>query len=89
MTPEEAKANLGRAVEYVPAHKRKPGAVLERGVITSVGTAYACVRFEGDHVSKACRPSDLRLVTCGCEASPPEFGGNLPDRDCPLHGESA
>jgi hypothetical protein len=24
---------------------------------------------------------------CWCEASPPEFGGNLPDRDCPTHGE--
>lgn len=24
---------------------------------------------------------------CLCEASPPEFGGNLPDRECPLHGE--
>ena len=24
---------------------------------------------------------------CCCEASPPEFGGNLPDRECPIHGE--
>ena len=26
---------------------------------------------------------------CTCECSPPEFGGNLPDRECPFHGESA
>jgi hypothetical protein len=32
----------------------------------------------------------VRLVpgaVCSCESSPPEFGGNLPDRECPLHGE--
>ena len=26
---------------------------------------------------------------CCCESSPPEFGGNLPDRECPIHGEEA
>ena len=24
---------------------------------------------------------------CTCESSPPEFGGNLPDRDCPIHSQ--
>ena len=28
-----------------------------------------------------------RAASCCCESSPPEFGGNLPDRECPLHGE--
>jgi hypothetical protein len=27
------------------------------------------------------------MSECCCEASPPEFGGNLPDRECPLHGQ--
>lgn len=29
------------------------------------------------------------MSACCCEVSPPEFGGNLPDRECPLHGESS
>lgn len=24
-----------------------------------------------------------RAALCCCESSPPEFGGNLPDRECP------
>lgn len=31
----------------------------------------------------------IRAASCCCEASPPEFGGNLPARDCPIHGEEA
>ncbi len=25
---------------------------------------------------------------CCCEVSPPEFGGPIPDRECPIHGEA-
>lgn len=34
---------------------------------------------------------DLRAegAACCCETSPPEFGGPIPERDCPLHGEPA
>lgn len=28
-------------------------------------------------------------AACCCETSPPEFGGPIPERDCPLHGEPA
>lgn len=32
--------------------------------------------------------ADARAACC-CETSPPEFGGPIPERDCPLHGEPA
>jgi len=49
--------------------------------------------LEGQHGPP--HPEAVRIIqdalvlatTCCCESSPPEFGGNLPDRECPLHGD--
>lgn len=60
MTLEECKNNIGRKVEYIPFEGCDP-ALHETGVITSVNSRFAFVRYGGDVNSKATNPEDLRL----------------------------
>jgi hypothetical protein len=60
MTIDEARANIGRAVEYRP--HGTPGAEPERGVIAAVGHVKVFVWHEGMDYSQATDPADLTLV---------------------------
>jgi len=57
MTLKEARDSVGRCVAYTTSH----GAT-ELGRITSVGTKFVFVRYEGDIHSKATAPENLSLV---------------------------
>lgn len=48
-------------VLYTPRHTAGE-ADCENGIVTSLTREYVFVRFDGDLYSKACRPSDLKLV---------------------------
>lgn len=43
------------------------------------------VQIVRDNLAAAIHPDS----GCYCEVSPPEFGGRLADRECPLHGEAS
>lgn len=63
MTIDEARANIGRGVVYVPKHGRR-----EDGVIMSVsGDRYVMVQYAGQAPAqaKATYPRDLELLTVG------------------------
>jgi hypothetical protein len=57
MTLEECRAHIGRRVAY-RAGSRLP----EEGVITSVATTYAFIRYGKAKFSTATRPEDLTLL---------------------------
>lgn len=52
---ELAEGHVGAGVTY----RSHPGARLEDGVISSWNDTFVFVRFNGDYLSKACRPEDL------------------------------
>lgn len=56
MTLDECRAHVGAGVVYEPADGRR-----EDGVITSVNSMYAFVRFGTDAHSKATHPGQLEL----------------------------
>jgi hypothetical protein len=60
MTLEEAAANVGKAVEYVPFGRA--GTVVDRGVIAFVNDTFVFVKYALHHGSQATRPEDLRLA---------------------------
>lgn len=82
MTLDEARGNVGRQVEYRPAHPALPA---ERGVISSVGERYVFVRYGEDLTAKATPPGDLTLVHAG-----PDSGKSSSDEEgLPGEGRSA
>lgn len=60
MTLEEARNHIGDSVIYTP-FEGCDASELEFGTITSVNDSYVFVRYGNDTISKATRPSDLRL----------------------------
>lgn len=60
MTLDEARAAIGRNVEYRPSHVSRfdPG---EPGVVVSVNDAWVFVRYGHDQTSKATSAGDLAL----------------------------
>jgi hypothetical protein len=60
MTIDEARANIGRFVEYRP--RDTPDAGPERGVIAAVGHVKVFVWHEGLDCSQATDPADLTLA---------------------------
>lgn len=60
MTIEEAKANIGKEVVYIPfedcAEKD-----LEPGIIIGVKFPYVYVQYENESISRGTRPRDLKL----------------------------
>lgn len=60
MTLEQAKANIGRYVTYIP-FKGCDKSQYELGVITSVNDKYVFVRYGNEINSKATRAEDLKL----------------------------
>ena len=57
MTLEECRAHVGRRVAY-----RAGSRLAEEGVITSVATTYAFIRYGKAKFSTATRPEDLTLL---------------------------
>lgn len=60
MTLDECKNYIGRKVTYIPFEGCDPS-LHETGIITSVNSRFAFVRYGSDVSSKATRPEDLRL----------------------------
>ena len=60
MTLEQARANMGRYVTYIP-FEGCDKSQYELGVITSVNDRYVFVRYGNQINSKATRPEDLRF----------------------------
>ena len=62
MTVDEARASIGRRVEYRPPHPALPA---EEGVITSVNSRFVFVRYGDDLTAKATPPEHLTLLDTG------------------------
>lgn len=60
MTLKKARENIGKEVVYIPFNDCAPED-LEPGVITSVNHIHVFVKYEGDLISKATRPRDLKF----------------------------
>jgi len=43
------------------------------------------LQVEGDAATESAGSDTADEPVCCCESSPPEFGGPIPDRDCPIH----
>ena len=86
----QARCECERGPVSVVAFKRNTSLLIRR--IGDMGFAsspdWRCIDCVAEMAAEiaACTIRSFHSDCC-CESSPPEFGGNLPDRECVLHGK--